>query len=361
MKIEANIVTPHEIFFGEIEFDQNIKSINKISPIKSEHLWIYPGAIDLHIHGGGGSDFMQDEDHVRNVLRTHLKRGTTSLLATTVTEENPHLKKSFEIFAKVQQSQEKNEARLVGAHLEGPFIDKNKLGAQPDKTRGFDFEEVCLLHQIFPIKVITIAPESGVTLEYVKQMMKMGMIVQLGHTNAEYEEVLPFLKAGVKSFTHLYNAMSGLHHRKPGVVGAALAHAQFSEIIPDLLHVHEGAIKVAMRSIPHIYFVTDATAATGAQDGQYQLGPLQVTKCQNGVRLPDGTLAGSCLSMGQALENGIKIGLKPDEVAQKISSIPARLIGLDDCGEISIGLRSDFIVTNSEGQLYSVYFNGKKQ
>lgn len=360
MKIEANLVNAHEMFFGEIEFEGTIKSITKISPIKSGQLWVYPGAVDLHVHGGGGHDFMQSESSIRKVLEAHLKLGTTSLLATTVTEDFDKLKKSFELFAKVSKNQNKNESRLVGAHLEGPYIDRTKLGAQPAKTRGFDFDEVMQLHDIFPIKVITIAPESGVNLEYVKQMMKLGMIVQLGHSNADYEEILPYLKMGVKSFTHLYNAMSGLHHRKPGMVGAALAHAQFSELIPDLLHVHPGAIKVALRSIPHLYFVTDATAATGMPDGDYSLGPHTVSKCNNGVRLADGTLAGSCLSMSEALKNGLTLELLPTEVAKKIASIPARLIGLDDCGEISIGLRADFMLTTSDGKLQEVYFNGKK-
>ncbi len=136
------------------------------------------------------------------------------------------------------------------------------------------------------------------------------------------------LEAGASSFTHLYNAMTGLHHREPGIVGAALAHARYAELIPDLLHVHPGAIRVALRSIPCLYCVTDSTAAAGMPDGQYKLGSHTVTKCLGGVRLPDGTLAGSTLTMDQALRNLVKIGLPLAEASQRLSQFLADYLGL---------------------------------
>lgn len=358
MKLKANIVTLNEPYFGEIEFDKNIISLTKIDHPKASEDWIYPGAIDLHVHGGGGGDFMQDEKHIRTILRTHLKLGTTGLLATTVTDSPEKLSETFKQIDHVIKKQKTDEARILGIHLEGPFIDPKKLGAQPDCARAFNMKEILALHKISPIKIITLAPESGLSLENIHELQQNHIMVQLGHSNASYEEVLPMIEAGAKSFTHLYNAMSGLHHRRPGMVGAALAHAHFAELIPDLLHVHPGAIKVALRSIPHLYFVTDSTSATGMPDGQYQLGTHQVHKCQNGVRLKDGTLAGSCLSMSEALYNALSLDLMPHEAASKIATIPARLLALRDRGDLAIGKRSDFLIINSQHQLKSVFLEG---
>ena len=133
-------------------------------------------------------------------------------------------------------------------------------------------------------------------------------MVQIGHSAGSYEDGVAALAAGATGFTHLFNAMTGLHHREPGMAGAALAHAQRAEIIPDLLHVHPGAIRVALRAIPGLYCVTDSTAAAGMPDGDYRLGRHTVTKCLGGVRLADGTLAGSTLTMDQALRNLVGLG-----------------------------------------------------
>jgi N-acetylglucosamine-6-phosphate deacetylase len=148
-----------------------------------------------------------------------------------------------------------------------------------------------------------VAPEIDGHLALVKQMADAGIRVQIGHTNGTYEDGVAALAQGAAGFTHLFNAMPGLHHREPGMAGAALAHAQYAEIIPDLLHVHPGAIKVALRSIPKLFCVTDSTAAAGMPDGEYMLGRQTVHKCMGGVRLADGTLAGSTLTMDQALRN----------------------------------------------------------
>ena len=146
--------------------------------------------------------------------------------------------------------------------------------------------------------------------------------MQIGHTAGSYDDGVRALERGAVGFTHLFNAMTGLHHREPGMVGAALAHAQYAEIIPDLLHVHPGAIKVALRSIPHLYCVTDATAAAAMPDGEYRLGRHVVSKCGAGVRLADGRLAGSTLTMDQALRNlveGLGMGLR--EASLRVSTM----------------------------------------
>jgi N-acetylglucosamine-6-phosphate deacetylase len=168
------------------------------------------------------------------------------------------------------------------------------------------------------------------------------------------------LNQGAKSFTHLFNAMSSFHHREPGMVGAALAHATHAELIPDLLHVHPGAIKAALRSIPKLYFVTDATSATGMPDGDYKLGSHIVHKCLGGVRLKDGTLAGSSLTMDQALRNLVGLGMSLAEASKRLSQIPAELIGVNDRGTIKENNYADLLLLNEDLTLKEIYIEGEK-
>jgi N-acetylglucosamine-6-phosphate deacetylase len=190
--------------------------------------------------------------------------------------------------------------------------------------------------------------------------LKNKMVVQIGHTNGTYEQGLMALNKGAKSFTHLYNAMSGFHHREPGMVGAALAHANFAELIPDLLHVHPGAIKAALRAIPNLYFVTDATSATGMPDGEFKLGQQIVHKCLGGVRLADGTLAGSALTMDQALRNLVSINISIEEASKRLSTVPADLIGIQDRGTLKINNFADIVVLKSDLSILQVYVEGEK-
>lgn len=361
MKLEGNIVTPQGVFYGSLTVSaQEIERIEEHSSINQSANWIFPGFIDLHVHGGGGRDLMEGEDALRCMLRQHLKTGTTSLLATTVTESPDELKKVFHSIAKVMQNQNTDESALLGVHLEGPFLSQEKIGAQPHFVRPLDLREIEQLHSIAPIRIITIAPEAGLDSKIITRLNAMGMVVQLGHSNCSYEESHQLLEHGIESVTHLFNAMSSMHHRAPGLVGATLAHAKQAEIIPDLLHVHPGAIKVALRAIPDLYFVTDATAATGMPDGDYKLGTYTVHKCANGVRLKDGTLAGSSLSMYQALINAKSLGLSNAELARRLATIQANLIKQNDRGTLEEGKRADLVVLSSTNQLTDIYLAGQK-
>ena len=301
---------------------------------------------------------MEAGESIRTVARTHAKFGTTSFLATTMTAPFDELEKSFTAMRDSYIKKEKNHSRILGVHLEGPFISSEKLGAQPNFTREATLKEISHLHKIVPIKVITLAPEVFNHLNLIPELKKMGIIVQIGHTNGTYEQGVTALNQGAKSFTHLFNAMSSFHHRSPGMAGAALAHAQYAELIPDLEHVHPGAIKAALRCIPNLYFVTDSTAATGMPDGEYKLGSNIVHKCLGGVRLSDGTLAGSSLTMDQAFRNLLTLGLKAEEISRKLSSIPAELIEASDRGSIKVGNFSDLVIFDNQNKVQSVIIEG---
>jgi N-acetylglucosamine-6-phosphate deacetylase len=200
----------------------------------------------------------------------------------------------------------------------------------------------------------------GENLSLVRDLTNIGMQVQLGHTLGTYEDAVAALESGATGFTHLFNAMSRLDHRAPGMVGAAFAHAEYSEIIPDLLHVHPGAIKAAMRAIPHLYCVTDSTAASGMPDGQYMLGRQVVHKCMGGVRLEDGTLAGSALTMDQALRNLVSIGLDLADASKRVSTFAADYLGLTLRGRLQEKCYADLVVLDRDLNLIAVYVEGEK-
>jgi N-acetylglucosamine-6-phosphate deacetylase len=164
---------------------------------------------------------------------------------------------------------------------------------------------------------------------------------------------------GAKGFTHLFNAMTGMHHRKPGMAGAALANAEYAEIIPDFLHVHAGAMRVALRAIPKLFCVTDSTAASGMPDGEYRLGRHTVTKCLGGVRLADGTLAGSTLTMDQAFRNLVNtLGLDLIDASQRVSTNAADYLGITDRGRLRVGGWADVVILDRELEIQGVMVEG---
>jgi len=355
----ANIWQNGHLVEAEISFKQKISQIKILGQAKEKNLTLYSGFIDLHIHGGGGHDFMEADQGIKKILETHARFGTTSMLATTMTAPFEELLSAFKVLKDLYPNRPKKGSRLLGVHLEGPFISPNKLGAQPDFTREASLKEIKELHSIVPIKVITLAPEVFNHLQLIGELKKMGIVVQIGHTNGSYEEGVSALNQGAKSFTHLFNAMSSFHHRAPGMTGAALAHAEFAELIPDLEHVHPGAIKAALRSIPQLYFVTDATSATGMPDGDYKLGSHTVHKCLGGVRLKDGTLAGSALTMDQAFRNLLTLDISAEETSRRLSTIPAQLINENSVGKIEANYFADFVLLNSKNEIAEVIIDGE--
>ena len=306
---------------------------------------VLPGFVDLHVHGGGGRDTMEGGEAIATIARLHARHGTTSLLATTMTAPFADLERAFSALAPAIRDRPTRGARVLGVHLEGPYINAGKLGAQPDFARPLAGDEFDRLASLAPIRLVTLAPELAENLAAIARLREAGVRVQLGHTEGTYEDAVAALAEGASGFTHLFNAMSGLHHRRPGMAGAALAHAEYAEIIPDLLHVHPGAIRAALRAIPRLFCVTDSTAAAGMPDGEYRLGRHTVAKCLGGVRLADGTLAGSCLTMDGALRNLVQaLGLTLVEASRRTATFAADHLGLSDRGRIAAGAWADLVV-----------------
>ncbi|OON63920.1 N-acetylglucosamine-6-phosphate deacetylase [Massilia sp. KIM] len=359
--MKGNILTPHGWIHGELRHGVLIDEISgdPVHPDGNGDDYILPGFIDVHVHGGAGRDMMEGGDAPHVIAALHAKHGTTSLLATTMTAPLEDIRVALDAIGKACRERGRKEARILGVHLEGPYINSGKLGAQPPFAREATLDEVKSFDDQAPMRLITVAPEIDGHMELVRQLANAGIRVQIGHTNGNYEVGVSALEHGAAGFTHLFNAMPGLHHRDPGMVGAALAHAEYAEIIPDLLHVHPGAIKTALRCIPKLFCVTDSTAAAGMPDGEYMLGRQVVHKCMGGVRLADGTLAGSTLTMDQALRNLVKIGLPLEEASARVSTHAADYLGETRRGRLAPGCHADFVVLDRELNIKAVYIEGE--
>ena len=369
--IQADILTPQGWCRGALRWNEQgeIEAVDGERIEESEagqagRKIALPGFVDLHVHGAGGSDVMDAGDAARTIAQTVARHGTTAWLATTMTAPTADITHAFEALSQHMQPQpakagQVGGARMLGVHLEGPYISADKLGAQPNFVATIDMEQIHQWHAIAPIRVLTTAAQPA-AMAAMHSLHALGIRVQLGHSDADYETAKAALGAGANGFTHLFNAMSGLHHRAPGMVGAALAHAQHAEIIPDLLHVHPGAVLTALRCIPGLYCVSDSTSATSMPDGEYRLGRHIVHKCLGGVRLSDGTLAGSALTLDVAFRNLIGLGLSLSQASARVSTIAADYLGLSHIGRLQVGAQADVVVISSDLLLDSVWIAGER-
>ena len=364
--IDGLILTPHGWLRGTLTHAAG-RIVALLGEPAADQAWrdsplpiVLPGFIDQHVHGGGGADTMQADQAIDTIARTHARHGTTSLLATTMTAPRGEIEAALRAVAGACNTRSDGAARVLGVHLEGPYISPDMLGAQPAFAATPSAAEILALHALAPIRVVTLAPELPGALETTAALVAAGIRVQIGHSTASYEQACAALQRGASGFTHLFNAMSGLHQRAPGAVGAALAHAQHAELIPDLLHVHPGAMRAALRAIPGLYCVTDATAAAAMPDGEYRLGRHLVRKCASGVRLADGTLAGSTLTMDQALRNLVEaLGLSLREASLRVSTHAAQYLGLADRGVLAVGASADIVVVNARLRLRQAIVEGQ--
>lgn len=268
--------------------------------------YIFPGFIDMHIHGSVACDVMDAEQtKLHTMARSLVKEGTTSFLPTTMTQSNDNIERALAELAKFTSATD--EAEVVGIHLEGPFVSKNRAGAQPlSHIKRFDralFDQWQALsgHRI---KEITIAPEEA-TREDIQYLAKQA-VVSIGHADATFDQMQQAVQDGATQGTHLYNQMRPFHHRDPGVVGGTLLlDALKAEIIVDFIHVHKDAVNLAyrMKGARGIILITDAMRAKGMPHGDYDLGGQMVHVTETGAHLANGSLAGSVLKMDEAVRN----------------------------------------------------------
>jgi N-acetylglucosamine-6-phosphate deacetylase len=343
--IEGTILTPGGWIAGRLRHGDRVEAVEGRATDRPGPPYILPGFVDTHVHGGGGADMMDGAEAIRTAARLHARHGTTALYPTSVTAPVAETEAFLDALAGIMADPPGDAARILGAHLEGPFLNPGKLGAQPPFAIPPDADLLRAWAARAPVRIVTFAPELEGAGALHDALAALGIRAQLGHSLCDYATARDALARGA-GVTHLFNAMSGMSHRGDGLCGAAFAHAERAEIIPDLIHVEAGAILAARRAIPHLHGVTDATAGAGMPDGSYRLGGLDIVKAGGAMRLPDGTLAGSALTMDQALRNLVAIGLPLDEAARRLSTLPADWLGLSDIGRIAQGGRADIVVAD---------------
>ena len=329
-----------------------------------------PAPLDLHVHGGGGADVMHGDAALRTVLETHARHGTAGLLATSVTAPFEAIDEFLASVARVSKELELKDgdglrsdesgrwhgARLLGVHLEGPFINPGKLGAQPNFPAPLDLARLESWFTTGLVKVITYAPELDDDAQVPLLCKRYGVRAQMGHTLCSWAQAAKALAAGA-GVTHLYNAMSPVLHRGGGAAVAALAYATHAELITDGIHVDKAAFDAARRAIDGLYSITDATAAAGMPDGEYQLGSLTISKVGHRVELPDGTLAGSCLTQQRSVQVLRDWGLSWQEIAGLSSTVPAQWLQRSDYGVIAPQARASWLEINNNA-LEALWLNG---
>lgn len=362
--LTGRLVTPGGVLTGELHVGAIVE---RIVPRDCDGPYILPGFIDAHVHGGGGGDTMDGAAGVRTLAAFHLRHGTTTLLPTTITNPWERVLAALEGVKAVMSEADPTLPDIPGVHLEGPFISPQRLGAQPPFAMPPTPERIDELLALEVVRVLTLAPELPGALEAARRLAERGVRVSIGHTLAGYEEARALLQVvtdagGTAGFTHLYNAMGQLSSRAPAAVGAALAAKDtYAELIFDLHHVHPGAMLAALAAKPdHLFFVTDAIRATGLGEGDSELGGQPVRVRGGAARLADGTLAGSVLTLDQALRNAVACGVPLLQASAMVSRIPARYLGLVDRGALEVGLRADLVVLDDRLQVREVYLAGCK-
>lgn len=378
----ANIITPFEIRrnsnlivehgkIGDLVSGEVIDEESFDQVIDADGKYLAPGFIDIHNHGNFGHDTMEGTNEaIDSMADHHLQHGVTSFLLTTMTSDLRDIKKALQKageYIHTNRKQEKPLAQVLGVYLEGPYFSEEKKGAQPaEHLKNVSLAELQGLIEASggTIKVVSLAPELEGAPEVINHLKSQGITVAAGHSMATYAEMKKGVDAGISLATHLYNGMRDFSHREPGIVGAVLTDDRvFAEIICDGIHLHTGAMELALRAKgkDRLVLITDAMMAAGLDDGEYELGGYAVYVTDGTARLEDGTLAGSTLTLNTAVYNMVNIVNVPLHDAVRMASLnPAQAIGISaEKGSIEWGKDADLIMFAEDLQISWAMLQGR--
>ena len=317
-----------------------------------------PGFVDLQVNGFGGVDFLDaDADGYRRAGEALLETGVTAYLPTLITSPEQQI-----LAAMREVPISDARPRILGLHLEGPFLSPNRLGTHEASSRRDP--DPALLDRLLdsgPVRMMTLAPELPGATQLIDRLLERGVAVSLGHTDATAEQANAAFDRGARSVTHLYNAMRPFLHRDPGIVGAALARDDVVVwIIVDGIHLAPETVQVVWRAArERLALVTDAITGAGLAEGSYSLGNLDVHVHEGTVRGPDGVLAGSVLTMDEAVRNLHALGVPFEDAIAAATSTPARVLAEPELGRIDVGLPADLVVLNDGLQIERVLVGGE--
>lgn len=326
---------------------------------------LVPGFVDTHIHGGGGADVMDATPEALDAIGAYLLRhGVTSWLPTTITNGMDRLHAALDNVKGAMRKPSADRPEVLGAHLEGPYINIKMKGAQPaEHVREINVQE-CLDLCDDVVKTVTLAPELPNGMDLVAALAERGVNASGGHTEATYDQMVDAFAHGLAAVTHGYNAQRGLHHREPGVIGAAMAIAPLrAELIADLIHVHPGAIMVLYRAKGdrHIVLISDSMRAAGMPDGDYDLGGQTATVCNGRATLADGALAGSITNLGDEVRNLVQaVGIPLESAVRMASANPAESAGAGGRkGHLAPGYDADIVALDRDLNVAQTIVRGR--
>ena len=343
----------------DIVEDVMLSDSDDITIIDAKGAYVSAGFIDLHIHGSGGADVMDATPEALETLSTTLlQTGTTSFLATTMTMSTQEIDRALQNIQDYADTV--TGANILGVHLEGPFINASKHGAQ-DKNYVQAPHFQLIENYMNIVKMITLAPEVEAAEDFVKKMTKTypHVILSAGHSEASYEEAMQSFRWGVSHVTHLFNAMPSYHHRNPGLVGAVFDTDVTCDIIADLVHTHANTLDLTYKlKGDKLILITDAMRAGCMKCGSYDLGGRAVEVKEGKALLTDGTLAGSVLKMNEAMANMVKhTDMGVVEAVNAVTKVPAQKLGLQK-GELKKGYDADIVFFDEDFNVSQTIVDG---
>ncbi len=322
---------------------------------------VSPGFIDLQINGGFGAEVGENADAILHLASRLPAVGVTTFLPTLLSSSADVYPRALEAFLAARDA---TGARPLGLHLEGPFLSLRRAGAH--RRQAIEGAPAGLLDALpggESVRVVTLAPELEGATERIRRLSARGVVVSLGHTDASHDEFVAGVDAGATMATHLYNAMSGFAHRAPGAVGAALVDDRVTVgLIADGVHSHPAAVRLALRAKgpDRVVLVSDAIAGAGMEPGVYELGGQEIVVDQTQARLGDGTLAGSVLTLDQAVRNVVAwTGCGVAAACRMASEVPARLLGLAAKGRLAAGCDADLVLLDDDLRVQSTLREGR--
>ncbi|WP_414153027.1 N-acetylglucosamine-6-phosphate deacetylase [Photobacterium leiognathi] len=370
------IFTPTGIAYNQyiIVNDGKIEAITEIKPLdcdvtELEGQTLVPGFIDIHIHGRAGADVMDATPQALQTIADALpKTGVVAWVGTTVTAPWQDIINALQQVREFCQQPKQVGAKLLGSFLEGPYFTEAYRGSHP--TQYLQAPSIAALTELKEVAGdslirVALAPEYQGSDEAIQWLTAEGIKTSIAHTSANFEQVTTARQHGADCGVHLFNGMSGLHHREPGCAGAVLFHDMLAELIADGIHVHPVMMQLAyrMKGYHQLALITDCMRAGGLSDGKYQLGAQMITVTNGEARTDDGSLAGSTCSLDQALRNMIMLAGVPEwEAVQMATSVPAKYVGIDDkLGFIKPGYNASFALLDPQFQIQATLIDGQWQ
>ncbi len=365
-----NIFVNGKIADGEFQVKDGRFSAVRVLGERKDGDIILPGCVDIHSHGRDLVDFSNvEEKSLEKALKSYRSVGVTSVLATTMTNPPEMVERSAVVIGEHIKDQRENmdaaEARLLGIHMEGPFLGADKKGAHDSRyLTGFDYD---FTNRIIEksgrnVRIIAVDGKLPGAVQFVEEYTKKGIKLSQAHTSVDYNTAMEIFAAGASEVTHLFNAMNSLHHREPGLIGAAFDAGAYTELIGDGYHVNETVIRMWFAMNPDkIVLISDSMEAAGAPDGKYQIGGLEVFVKNSRATLADGTIAGSTTNVFQCMKNAIDFGVAEEKAIMAATTRPAQAIGMSDrVGSIADGAFADYLIVDKYYNIKGIFVNGRE-